>query len=100
MCVCARADPFRVILEFRLAWVLDFCLWPKKWEIQNVFEIGPYLPTAPGAFLNRAPKIILISIEIEPLVLDIQCWYSYLMLFTEEDIYDLKSCIRVTLNFF
>ena len=36
-----RADPFWVILEFQLAWVLDFCLWPKKWEIQNFFEIGP-----------------------------------------------------------
>ena len=100
MRVCARADPFRVILEFQLAWVLDFCLWPKKWEIQNVFEIGPHLHIAPGAFLNRAPKIILISIEIQPLVLDMQCWYSYLMLFREEDIYDLESCIGVTLNFF
>ena len=34
------------------------------------------------------------------LALPMQCWYSYLMLFQEEDIYDLESCIRVTLNFF
>ena len=95
-----RADPFWVILEFQLAWVLDVCLWPKKWEIQTFFEIGPNLPTAPGAFLNRAPQNILISIEIEPLVLDTQCWYSCLMLFRVEDIYDLESCIGVTLNFF
>ena len=89
----SRADTFRIILEFQLAWVLDFHLWPKKWEIQNFFEIGPHLHTAPKAFLNRTPKIILMSIEIEPLVLDMQCCYSYLMLFREEDIYDLESCI-------
>ena len=52
-----------------------------------------------GIFLNRAPKIILLSIKIEPLVLDMQCWYSYLLLFREKDIYDLESCIGVTLNF-
>ena len=34
------------------------------------------------------------------LVLDMQCWYSYLMLFKEKDIYDLESCIGVALNFF
>ena len=66
----SKADPISVILEFQLAWVLDFCLWPKKWEIRKFFEIGPHLLTAPAAFLNRAPKNILISIEIEPLVLD------------------------------
>ena len=42
----------------------------KKWVIQIFFEIGPHLPTAPEAFLNRAFKNILISIEIEPLALD------------------------------
>ena len=50
-------DPFKVILEFQLAWVLDFCLWPKKWETQNFFEIWPHLPTAPGLFWNAPPKI-------------------------------------------
>ena len=95
-----RADPFWVILEFQLAWVYDFCLWPKKWEIQNFFEIGPHLHTAPGVFLNRAPQNTLILIELVQLVQDMQCWYSYLMLLREEDIYDLESCIRITLNFF
>ena len=66
-----RADPFRVILDFPLAWVLDFCHWPKKWEIQFFFEIGLHLPTAPGVFLNRAPQNKLILIEIEPSVLNI-----------------------------
>ena len=80
--------------------MLNFCIWPKKWKIQNFFVIGTHLPSAPGAFLNRAPQNILILIEIEPLVLDMQCWYSYLTLFTEEDIYDLENCIGVTLNFF
>ena len=79
--------------------MLDFCFWPKKREIQNFCEIRPHLPTAPGAFLNRAPQTILILIGIESLVLDMQCFYSYLMLFREKDIYDLESCIRVTLNF-
>ena len=51
-------------------------------------------------FFNCTPQNTLILIEIEPLVLDMQCWYSYLMLFREEDIYDLESCNRVTLNFF
>ena len=36
-----KADPFRFIVEFQLAWVLDFSLWPKNWDIQNFFEIGP-----------------------------------------------------------
>ena len=52
-----RADPFWVILEFQLAWVLDFCIWPKQWKIQKFFEIGPHLPTAPKVFLNHTPKI-------------------------------------------
>ena len=94
-----RADPFWVILEFQLAWVLDFCLRPKKWENQNLFEIRLHLHIVPGAFLNRAPQNTLMLIEIKSLVLDMQCWYSYLMLFGEEDIYDLESCIRITLNF-
>ena len=62
----------------------------------NFFEIGPRLHTAPEVFLNRVPQNILISIEIEPLVLAMQCWYSYIMLSGDEDIYDLESCIRVT----
>ena len=45
-----RADPFRVIVKFQLASVLDFCLEPKKWEIHDFFEIGPCLDTAPGLF--------------------------------------------------
>ena len=65
----------------------------------SIKKIGPRLPTAPGAFLNGAPQKILISIQIKPEVLDMQCWYLYLMLFTEEDMYDLGSCIGVTLNF-
>ena len=36
--------------------MLDFFLWPKKWEIENFFEIGPYLPTAPGAFFESCPQ--------------------------------------------
>ena len=79
--------------------MLDFCLWPKKWEIQNFFEIVYHSPTALGAFLNHASQKILLSIEIEPLVVDVQCWWSYLMLFREEDIFDLESCTGVTLNF-
>ena len=39
-------------------------------ENPKFFEIGPHLRTAPGAFMNHAPQIILISREIEPLVLD------------------------------
>ena len=35
--------------------MLDFCLEPKKWEIQNFFEIGPRLDTAPGAFFELRP---------------------------------------------
>ena len=62
--------------------------------------MGLHSPTAPGAVFNRVLQNILISIEIEPLVLDMQYWYSYLMLVGEEDIYDLESCIGVTLNFF
>ena len=93
---CSRADPFWVILEFHLAWVLAYCLGPKKWEFENFFEIGPHLHAAHGAFLDCAPKNILILIEIEPLVLDIQCCYSYVMLFREEDIYDHEHCIRVS----
>ena len=52
-----RAGPFRDILEFQLAWVLNFCIWQKKWEIQTFCEIGPHLLTAPEAILDRAaPK--------------------------------------------
>ena len=61
--------------------------------------MGLHSPTAPGAVFNRVPQNILISIKIEPLVLDVQYWYSYLMLVREEDIYDIQSCIGVTLNF-
>ena len=70
----SRTDPFWVILEFQLARVLDFCLWPKKWEIQFFFESGLHLPSAPKTFLSRALQNILISTEIEPLVLYKQCW--------------------------
>ena len=55
--MCIRADPFWVILEIHLAWVLVFCLWSKLWEIQFFFEIGPHLCTAPDTFLNRTPQI-------------------------------------------
>ena len=95
-----RADPFWVILEFLLARVLDFLPLAKKMGNPILFEIGLYLHTALGLFLNQAPQNMLILIEIEPLALDMQCWYSYLMLFREEDIYNLESCIRVTSNFF
>ena len=44
------------MLEFQLAWVLDFCLYPKKSKVQNFFEIGPHLPTAPGGFESCLPK--------------------------------------------
>ena len=80
-----RADPFGIILELQLAWVLDFCLWPKKWEIQNFFGFPTsniyleiqHLPTAPRAFFESLPQNTLISIEIKPLVLDMQCCYSH-----------------------
>ena len=64
------SDSFRVILEFQLAWVLNFCLWQKTWEIQIFFKNGPHLPTAPGAFLTRTSKNVFLSREIEPLVLN------------------------------
>ena len=95
----SRADPFWAILEFQLAWALGFRLWPKKMR-NPIFEIVPHLHTAPRAFLICIPPNILISIEIDPLMLDMQCWYSYLMLFREKDIHDLESCIRITLSFF
>ena len=80
--------------------MLDFCLWPKKWEIQIFLKSYPIYILPPGLFLNRAPPNILISIEIELLVLDMQCWYLFIfMLFREKGIYDLESCIRVTSNF-
>ena len=84
-----RADPFRVIFYFQLARVLGFCLEPKKWEIQNFFEIRPRLDTAPGAFLNCAPSNLRILIKLVLLVLDAQCLYSFLLFFREEDNGDL-----------
>ena len=33
----------------------------KKMGNAKFFEIGPHLPTAPGAFLNHAPKIYYID---------------------------------------
>ena len=84
-----RADPFGVIFQFQLAWVLDFCLEPKKWEIHNFFDIGPRLDTAPGAFLNRAPSNMRILVKLVLLVLDTQCCYSFLLFFREEDNGDL-----------
>ena len=48
--------PFWAIFLFQLAWVLDFCLRVKCWEIQNIFDIEPRLdPATPPAFLNRTP---------------------------------------------
>ena len=64
---------------------------------QIFFEIGPHLPTVPGGFLNRVSQNMLISIEIKPLLPNMNCWYSYLVHFREEDINDLESCIWVTL---
>ena len=61
----------------------------KKMGNPNFFEIVPHLHTAPRAFFESRSPNILISIEIELLVLDMQCWY----------IYYLESYIRVTLNF-
>ena len=34
----SKVDPFRVILEFQLAWVVDFCIRSKKWKIQFFLE--------------------------------------------------------------
>ena len=95
-----RAGPFWVILEFQLAWVLHFCLWPKEMGNPKFFRNRTPFTYCPGAFLNRAPQNILISIEIEPFELNMQYWYSYLMFFGEKDINDLESCFRVTSNFF
>ena len=80
-----RADFFGVIFQFQLAWVLDFCIEPKKWEIQFFFEIGPRLDTAPRAFLNRAPSNLRILIKLVLFVLDTQCRYSFLLFFRKED---------------
>ena len=44
--------------------MLDFCLGPKKWEIQFFFEIGSRLDTAPGALLNRAPLKLRVLIKL------------------------------------
>ena len=65
--------------------MLDFCLEPKKWDIQNFFEIGPRLDTAPGSFLNHAPSNLRILIKLVLLVLDMQRWYSFVLFFGEED---------------
>ena len=51
----SRAPPFWVIFYFQLAWVFDFCLRMKYWEMQNFFEIEPRLDPASSAFLNRTP---------------------------------------------
>ena len=53
---CSRADPFWVILEFHLAWVLDFCLGPKKWEFENFFEIGYPFTYCPRGFFGLRPQ--------------------------------------------
>ena len=53
--------------------------------IQNFFEIGPRLDAAPGAFSNRAPSNLRILIKLVLLVLDTQCWYSFLLFFRQED---------------
>ena len=95
----SRADPFWAVLEYQLDWVLDFCLWPKKWEIQSFFEIVPHLHSAPRAFLIFTPKYINID-RNRP----INARYAMLVfifnVFREKDIYDLESCIRITFNFF
>ena len=51
----------------------------------NFFEIGPRLDTAPGAFLNCAPSNLRILIKLVLLELDMQCWYSFVLFFGEED---------------
>ena len=51
----SKADPFLVILEFQLARVLDFCLRPKKREIQFFIEIAPHLQTCPRDFFESRP---------------------------------------------
>ena len=63
------------------------------------FEIGPRLDTAPVAFSNRAPSNLRILIKLVFLVLDTKCWYSFLLLFREENNGDLLFSIRVTFNF-
>ena len=39
----------------------------------KIFEIGPRLDTAPGAFLNSTPLNLRILIKLTLLVLDTQC---------------------------
>ena len=51
-----KADPFWVILEFQLAWVLDFYLWPKKWEIQSFLKSDQFTYCSWGFFESRSPK--------------------------------------------
>ena len=60
------------------------------------FEIVPRLDTAPRAFLNRAPSNLRILIKLVLLMLDMLCWYSFLLFFGEEDNDDLQFSIKVT----
>ena len=53
------------------------------------FLIGPRLDTAPSAFLNCTPSNLSILMTLVLLVLDIQCWSSFLLFFSEEDNGDL-----------
>ena len=50
---------------------------PKIFWISNIYLEIQHLPTAPRAFFESLPQNTAISIEIEPLVLDMQCCYSH-----------------------
>jgi len=84
-----RADPFRANFLFHLAWVINFCLRSKYWEIQNFFEIGPHLDPAPTAFLFQFPPNMLSSIDLVIIEIDMSCWYSFSLFFREKDRYTL-----------
>ena len=79
--------------------MLDFCLEPKKWEIQFFFLIGLRSDTAPGAVFESRPlkswnthKIGITSARYAMLV-------PFLLFFRKEDNGDLEYSIWVTFKF-
>ena len=64
------------------------------------FLIGSHLPTASWAFIELHPQKYTNNNKKRT----ISAGYTMLVLifnaFREEDIYDIESCIRATLNFF
>ena len=66
LALLSKPDPFWVISEFQLAWVLDFCLWTKKMENPNFFgNRTPFTYCPRGFFESRHPKLIEIESNID-----------------------------------